>query len=262
MSLLAHAAYQSGDVVAARKLTSELFEYVEQHNVRLNSLALRQNLGEIFEALALGNIDTAIETLEAVLTDAERLGQTSAICCSLINIGEVLVVRNEASRALPYLQRAYELTERSGEGRLHLDAKVALGAAEAASGSPMKGLRKLREMANERRHSPRLHVGDLCSLIEALLRAGLANEAIPYAAELEAAYAEHRAGVQHPMRVCLVLSDAAEARGDAVSAKRYRFEGATLAKAALERLPDEETRANFAAMPFNKRLLALNFGLP
>jgi len=252
MSLLSHAAYQGGDVVTGRALARELSEFIERNNVRLNRIALRLN-SAMYE-FRLGNIDSAIAAWEAGLVEAERAGQNSAVASCLMNIGEALIRNGEAQRSLDYLRRARDVSLRSGEGRLLDEAQISLAAAELMTGNIASGLANLREKVEARKHSAKLHSADLCMVIEALLAAGLVAEAAPYADELGELYAANRGAPVHPMRVCAALADVAEAQGDAKLAKRYRFAGANLLKAALERIPDEDTRANFARLRFNRGL--------
>lgn len=262
LGCLAHAAYQRGDIVEGRERTRRQAEFMEQHGIVLNLVTMRMNFAVVEREL--GNIDEAIELWEDGLAHCERSKQQSGIAVCLINIGEALVSRGEWQKALPLLRRAYAVTVASGERRLHVDALAALGWAQHLAGQRSAGLLNLYEAVEERRRNQswRLLANDLCTLIECLLSQGSHDEAGQRAEELRAIYARGRDKVLYAPRVCLTLAKVAESLGDDMLGRRYRFEGETIAKELLAKIPDEHTRENYAAMSFNRELLRKTVGIP
>jgi len=147
---------------------------------------------------------------------------------------------------------------KTGEGRIITESALILGAAEALTApDPQPGLARMRGAIEARRSigSPKALANELSLLIETHARTGHLDFVRSYAEELRTIYASVRERLFSPARICMALAQAAEFDGDDAAVKRYVFEGVTLLKAMLERIPDEETRASQAALPFHRELL-------
>lgn len=255
LSLLAQAAFRRLEVEKGRALVREVFEAIDRYDIMINSIAMGNNL--TLAEREIGNIDYAIEAWERSHDAAQRAHLSSAMVCALINGAEAKLERGEAHASVAMARRALDLTRRSGERRLLIDGEVTLGEALVATGRRAEGLTLLRRVVEEREitGSMRSLSNDLSILIESLVDAGETADLARYAERLKQLYALGRDRVTFPSRVCGALALAAAALGDTAAAARYRFEGRTIVRQILEKLPDDGTRAGFATMRFNRRLM-------
>ena len=255
LSLLMHAEYLNGRVAEGRAMARELVEYVERHNVSMNRVAIRVNIG--FCERQIGNVDEAIAIWKDTLEAATRDGRSDAVCTSQVNMAEALLMREEYATALSYARSVHELVKKTGEDRLLSESSLIMGAAEVGAGNAAKGLARMREAIEERRAitSPKSFANELSLLLEMHAKAGKLGSVTAYARELREIHASGGAQLLALPRICMALAQVAEFAGDDAAAKRAIFEGVTTLQAALARIPDEETRERLSSLPFNRELL-------
>jgi DNA-binding SARP family transcriptional activator len=256
MGLLMQAAYLTGHLTRGREMARDLLDFVEKHNVNMNRNAVRVNTG--YCERYVGNVDSAIEIWKETLIIATRDGRADAASTTQVNLAEALLVREDYAGALNYAISVHDLATKTGEGRIITESALILGAAEALTApDPQPGLARMRGAIEARRSigSPKALANELSLLIETHARTGHLDFVRSYAEELRTIYASVRERLFSPARICMALAQAAEFDGDDAAVKRYVFEGVTLLKAMLERIPDEETRASQAALPFHRELL-------
>ena len=252
-TLLAQAAYMGGDIADARARFGEAIELAQRHGLMQSFVMNTINLG-CMERDA-GNYGTALSHWEGVLPLALQLGAKSSHACILLNVGEALLAQGDAARAIEKLEPALRLCREVAEPRLICGAATALGAAKARLGEREAGFALMREAIDLRRSTSggtRALSSAYFYLIDELLDAGNAAEASAAASELLELY---RAAPTDPMfqsRNLAVLARASRANGDDSAAERFFNEGRERFAARMAQLPDEETRAAFAALAFNR----------
>jgi DNA-binding SARP family transcriptional activator len=249
---LGQAALMRGDIAEARRRYGDAIAIFERHNIRQNFLSDHINVG-VFER-ELGNFDAAFAHWAIALPLAERMGAKSSIACCAINVGEALLACGDLEAALPKLEEALALCRDLGEPRLTCDALAALGFARVRAGDVEPGLALVREAIETRRQikAARTLPNDYCFLIEALLEARRPAEAAAAAAELLALYEAAPDRQMFPTRILAALAGAARAAGNEGDARRFAAMGQRLFDARMAQLPDDATRASFAAMSFNR----------
>ncbi|HET9031060.1 MAG TPA: hypothetical protein VFN49_12890, partial [Candidatus Aquilonibacter sp.] len=255
LSLLAQGAYRRLDIERARALRDEVYRAIDEHDIMINSVAVRNNL--TLAEREIGNIDYAVREWERAYQIADGLRATSAMICSLVNRAEVFVENGKPLEGIALARRVVEMVRKSGERRFMIDAEMVLAQGFFATGRRAEALQIMKRVAVEREETKSLRSlsNDLCILIESLVTANRKTDLPPYVAQLRELYSLGRERVTYPTRVCAALSAACEALGDAAGARRYRFEGKTVLEQMLEKLPDDGTRAGFALMNFNRYLM-------
>jgi tetratricopeptide (TPR) repeat protein len=241
-----------GQVAEARRRYAEAGVLQLSHNLHQNYLSNTINSGVLEREL--GNFDAAFAQWERALPIAERLASVTSIACVKINVGEAHVALGECERAIPELEEAAAICRAAGERRLLCDAIVALGAARAQTGDAESGIALIREAIALRTEikAARTLPNDYCFLIEALLDAGRNDEAAAAAAELQRLYEGAPDGQMFPTYILAVLARSAGANGEAASAKRFLAQGRRRFDARMAELPDDATRATYAALAFNR----------
>ena len=253
-SMLMHDAYLTGDVQRGRDMARDLSAFLDAHEMRLISIAIQINMG--WCERTFGNIQNAIEAWESALREAERIGRNGSTTAALVNLAEAHYLRGEFETSRERAQRAHDLSVATGEERFLSESLMVLGAARAALGDVDASLSMMTQALERRREgiSSSVFAEGLCLLLETYARANRLSEATAYASELRALYTAQRDHMRQPTRICMALALAAEAADDHVAAKRYAFEGITLLAKHLSQIPDEETRANVVALPYNRQL--------
>ncbi len=249
---LAQSALMRGEVAEARRRYAEAGELQESHNLHQNFLSNTINSGVLEREL--GNFDAAFAQWDRALPIAERLESVTSVACVKINRGEAFVALGESERAIPELEEAAAICRAAGERRLLCDAIVALGAARAGSGNAESGIELIREAIALRTEikAARSLPNDYCFLIDALLDAGRTNEATEAATALQALYDAGPDRQMFPTYILATLARSAEAAGAKTEAKRLLVEGKSRFDARIAELPDDETRATYAALAFNR----------
>ncbi|HTA38268.1 MAG TPA: tetratricopeptide repeat protein, partial [Candidatus Acidoferrales bacterium] len=253
---LAQSALMRGQVAEARRRYAEAGALQESHNLHQNFLSNTINSGVLEREL--GNFDAAFAQWERAVPIAERLQSVTSIACIKINRGDAYVALGECERAIPLLEEAAAICREAGERRLLCDALVALGAARARTGDAKAGIAMMREAIAFRTEikAARTLPNDYCFLIDGLLDAGRNDEAAAAAVELRKLYDAAPDGQMFPTYILATLARAADANGDAAGAKRFRDEGQRRFDARMAELPDDATRATYAALAFNRAFAA------
>jgi predicted ATPase/DNA-binding SARP family transcriptional activator len=249
---LAQSAHMRGEVAEARRRYREARDLQEGHNLHQNFLSNTINYGVLEREL--GNFAAAIAQWDKALPLAQRLESVTSVACCRINRGEALVALNEFERAIPELEEAVELCRTADEPRLLCDAMVALGNARASTGNADDGIAMMREAIALRTEikAARSLPNDYCFLIDRLLDAGHIDEAKAAAADLRALYDAAPDRQMFPTYILAMLARTAQATGKKAEAKRLIAEGKRRFDARMAELPDDETRATYAAMSFNR----------
>jgi DNA-binding SARP family transcriptional activator/tetratricopeptide (TPR) repeat protein len=252
LASLGQSATMRGDVAGARKHYGEAVELFDRHGLTANYMANMINSGVLEREL--GNFDVALERWEKMLPVARELKAQTSIACCAINIGEALLARGDVAQALPKLEEALAICRKSAELRLVADAAIALGSAQVRSGHTETGVALMREAIAMRIKigASRTLPNDYCFLIEALLDLERIEEAAAAAVELQTVYAAAPDKQMFPTRILAALARSAEASGAKAAAKRYLSEGRRRFAARMGQLPDDATRATYAAMDFNR----------
>jgi ATP/maltotriose-dependent transcriptional regulator MalT len=202
-----------------------------------------------------GNFAAALASWTRVLPMALQLGAKSSHACILLNQGEAALAQGDAAGAAETLDVALALCRELAEPRLVCGAAIALGAARARLGARDAGFALMREAIDLRRSTAggsRALASAYCYLIEALLDDGDVAAASSAAAELLELHQSDPANRMFSTRNLAVLARAARANGDAVASDRYLNEGRRRFAERMSELPDDETRAGFAALAFNR----------
>ena len=95
----------------------------------------------------------------------------------------------------------------------------------------------------------------LAEMIPTLVACGKLEKAATFAAELERAISADPSAVAMPVDALVKAAHAFEATGDDAAARALRERARSLLRERLEKLPDAETRAAYAALPFHQDLL-------
>jgi ATP/maltotriose-dependent transcriptional regulator MalT len=252
-TLLAQAAYMGGDIADARARFGEAIEMAERHGLTQSFVMNSINLGCMERDT--GNFAAAMAHWERMLPLALQLGAKSSHACILLNQGEATLAQGDAVRAAEILEPALALCREIGEPRLVGGAAIALGAAKAALGDRNAGFALMHEAIGLRRSSvggTRALASAYAYLIDASLAAGDAGGAESAAAELLDVHRGGAADAMFSTRNLTLLARVASASGDAAAAARYANEGRERFATRMAELPDDETRAAFAALAFNR----------
>jgi tetratricopeptide (TPR) repeat protein len=254
MSMIQHEKFLKGDIISGRKAASELFEFMEFHAMRFNRLAMKVNVG--FCERQCGNLQEAIAIWSETLAEGESEHRGSSIAISLNGLGEAHLMLGDMEKAREFAERGWAVAGETGEERLRLEVGILLSAVEIRAGEFDKAWKRVLPLFEKRKAttSPSVLADDISLIIEAALAADRVNDVQDLAYELEDLYKRSRDTVRTPARACAALAIASEARGEVAAAKRYIFEGVNQLAAHLEVIPDPQTRANYASLPFSRYL--------
>jgi DNA-binding SARP family transcriptional activator len=252
-TLLAQAAYMRGDLADARRRFSEALQMAERHGLTQSYVMNSINLGCMERDT--GNFAAASGHWDRAIPLALQLRAKSSHACILLNQGEAALAQGDAAAAAAQLEVALARCREVAEPRLISGAATALGAAKARLGECDAGFALMREAIALRRSTvggTRALASAYAYLIEELIDAGEPAAAAAEAAQL---LELHRAADPDRMfetRNLSVLARAAKANGDDAAARTFIDEGRKRFAVRMAELPDEETRAAFAALAFNR----------
>jgi predicted ATPase len=251
--LLGWAALVAGDAAGVRReygSAATLFEQLEQPQ----SLAATYiNLGvHYFE---IGLVAQAIDCYERAAACAEQTRARNLVAFATTNIGDAELARGNVAKAREMGARGLEIASPTADQRCIAGALSVLGGIECACGDADAGIGHLRAAVEIRRgllNTDSL-MEDLCRLADALCNLGDARAASEAAAELETLLAAANPR-RTPPRFYATLAKIARLCGNPGRAQEFQMRARSIFDAQLAALPDEESRAAFAALPHHREL--------
>jgi tetratricopeptide (TPR) repeat protein len=249
---LGWAAAVVGDVARTRSeydAAATLFEQLAQPQ----SLAATViNLGAHY--FELGLLDRAAEYYERGAEHSRQSGSRLVLSYALGNLAEIERLKGDLIKARELAGRALETAVPTGDRRALAAALGTVAAIEIDAGDIDAGLSHVRDAVAHRReimNNDSLMV-DLAWLVRALVASDDRAGALEAAAELEALVK----ATPNPRHVGTQLYEAlanVERRfGDSEKAETYLKAGRALFERQYGALPDDESRAAFAALPYNR----------
>jgi tetratricopeptide (TPR) repeat protein len=243
------------DVASARqnlRAAASIFERIgklqSRASIAINAGALENHVGLL---------DDAERFYAEALTYADRLGSAPLRSLCYGNFAYAALLRGDAERALTEAQRALQLASEVKNSRL---VAINLGHIGCA-------LRQLGRDA-DRSFDCFTEALDLCTTfgfvderleliaetIPTLIALGKLEKAALFAAELERAISDDTSAVVMPVGALMKAADAFEASDDEKAARALRERARSLLRERLEKLPDEKTRAAYAALRDHRAL--------
>jgi tetratricopeptide (TPR) repeat protein len=137
-----------------------------------------------------------------------------------------------------------------------------LGAAERELGRLEAALEHMRAgLAHHRALGQPAEIGmDLADLVVAYLRAGDIERAVETAGELLGLYAEAPERMMHPQFILWAAAQARRAQGERDEAQALLTRAHTVLAEQLAGIPEAESRAAAAGLPFNREILSAYTG--
>lgn len=244
------------DIASARthlRAAASIFERIgkpqSRASVAINAGALENHVGLLEEAERF---------YSEALHDVVQLGSTAGRALCHGNFAYAALLRGDGERAYAQAQRALELARTANDPRL-----IATNLGHSASA--------LRELDRDGAESFDLFTEalDLCEhsgfvderleliaeMIPTLVACGKLETAVQFATELELAIAADASAVVMPVDALAKAADAFEAGGKNAAASALRERARSLLRERLEKLPDGETRAAYAALRFHQAFL-------
>jgi DNA-binding SARP family transcriptional activator/tetratricopeptide (TPR) repeat protein len=254
-----HAAridWWSFDIASARqhlRAASSIFERIGKLQSRA---AITINAGALENHVGL--LDQAERFYAEALTYADRLESATFRSLCYGNFAYAALLRGDGERAFAQAQRALSLARIAKNSRLiatnlgHSAAALRqLGRDDARSfGYFIEALDVCATFGfvDERREL-------LAEMIPTLISCGKLKDATLFAAELERVISADASAVVMPVDALVKAAHAFEAAGDDAAASALRERARSLLCERLEKLPDAETRAAYAALRFHQDLL-------
>lgn len=239
----------------AREHFERAYEIASILERKTSMLMLRLNRGTLEEQT--GRYDLALVCARDAFAIATELGEITVQAHALINESAALRETGDCEAASETARRAYTLVRDVDEPRVVAGALSAMGKAELARGNPSRAIELLEEavMLRRRAHSQNTLVADLAALADALRQAGRPTDARRAADEVAPMVRDDLEEHLRPTKLCAVLADVYAANGDVERANEWRKRGRALIATTLGRISDEETRAAFRSLSYNRALL-------
>ncbi|MBV9272165.1 MAG: hypothetical protein JO165_13810, partial [Candidatus Eremiobacteraeota bacterium] len=237
------------DIRADYQRAHEIYERL-QHQVGLASIAVDEAMFET-EIGLLARAHAGFENAEKI---AAAIDHRWILCVALIDDAYCERLRSETKRALECAADALRLAQELHSTTLESAALGVLGCAELQKGDTAGAIRHLRRGVELRRGSePTPRLGDnLRALADALLAAGQVDEAASVATELSSLYESHPHLAPQPAEWlgCIARACAATGRRRDASIAWQRAAATVMERGA--RIEDDDTRAAFYDLPFNR----------
>jgi DNA-binding SARP family transcriptional activator len=251
-SLLGHAGHLRHDVASMREHHGRAVALLEMLDARRTLSGVLVNWGS-FERVD-GNLHGALALMDRASSFTEASGK-DIVCSLAINRADVYLALGDTQRGYEVACQGLALARDLGETRILADALIVAGAAMTVHGEVEEGIARLDEALQVLRtgHVDGMICEPLCWIVEALLDAGRIDAANERAEELERVYLGGPVG-RYPTRVCWVLARAAASRGDAAARVVWMERGGAILRAHLGKLSNDDDRAAYRAMAFNRSL--------
>jgi predicted ATPase len=216
--------------------------------VLINRAVLASRLGHYAESL---DAYAQAETLFQSLNDLR--GQVvSALNTSIVNL-----FQGDYAAAKSAAQRGMEIARAMHAAVMEANALANLGAAERELGELPDAIAHMcAGLAIRRQLDQPAELGtDLCDLTIAYLRAGDLESARASADEMLALHASAAETMMHPQYILWAAAQTHRALGDTERARTLLAQAHQVFEEKAAAIPDPESRATFAQLPFNRELL-------
>jgi tetratricopeptide (TPR) repeat protein len=206
----------------------------------------------------VGLLDDAERFYAQALAYADRLDSAKHRSIIHGNLAHVALVRGDPERALTEAQRASQLANEVNDRQLAAWNFGLIGSALYQLGRDLD--RSLASFTEALELCETFGFDDdrlemISEMIPTLIACGKLERAATFAAELEEAISAHSSAVVMPVLTLINAARACEARGEGTTSRALRERARSLLLELLEKLPDERTRAAYAALPFHRPLL-------
>ncbi len=206
----------------------------------------------------LGRYD---ESRQAFASAASLFGEMrdargQAICA--LNRCAVAIYQEDFAEAKVQARVCREFSRKAGLGALQALALGNLGEIALRQANPLQAVRYLRKSIAARRQlgiPEAVSIMDLSALVEAYLRAGKVKQARQSASDLLALYHADPQSVEYPQYALWAVACLHQASGDTEKASEHLAQAYDLLQQRAKAIPDEESRASFLQIPYNRRVL-------
>ncbi len=206
----------------------------------------------------LGRYD---ESRQAFASAASLFGEMrdargQAICA--LNRCAVAIYQEDFAEAKVQARVCREFSRKAGLGALQALALGNLGEIALRQANPLQAVRYLRKSIAARRQlgiPEAVSIMDLSALVEAYLRAGKVKQARQSASDLLALYHANPQSVEYPQYALWAVACLHQASGDTEKASEHLAQAYDLLQQRAKAIPDEESRASFLQIPYNRRVL-------
>jgi predicted ATPase/DNA-binding SARP family transcriptional activator len=251
---LSQAALYFGSIREMREQNDMAIAICERLQLADSIISFRLN--RAMNELQVGNLQIALDLIDRLIPDLERMGAELHLCSSYLSRCEAMLMRGDGARALESGRKAEVYARKTGARGFIGGTLLRLGWAMCASGDVERGLEQMRE-ALEMRRERGLAVRTIDAIscyVQALLDDGRIETAQPLVDELASLYEENPAWALRPTYVLFLLGRAARMTGRETAAREYFNRARTKLQSEIERFDDAETAAGFRNLPYHRGL--------
>lgn len=253
---LAMVAARLYRVAEARQYYARAADLYQQVRKRQGQASVLLNNG-----LFLARLGRYAESREAFLQAAslfDEMGDARGQAICALNQCAVAIYQEDFAEAQVQARLCMDTARKAGLGAIEALSLGNLGEVALRQGQPLRAVRYLRKAIASRRKlgiPEAVSVMDLSALLEAYLALGSLQHARQIAEKLWALYRADSQNMEYPQYVLWALSLFHRAVKDTEKAEDDLARAYDILQQRAAAIPDEESRASFLNIPYNRRVL-------